>query len=143
MPLALPTLLVEMMQDGRWSHPGAEAIVRPVPFIKDELSFQTSPSQIVSGACLMETDEDENKILHEYRGSRFDQPRELPWIDVEKSVLLAINRFPGDDVAISLDYRTSTIDPRVIGSEWTDSGCFWREIAPAFTVFASELAESR
>ena len=57
-----------------------------------------------------------------------------------------MNRRPGDDVAIALDYRTSPSDPRVVGSDaWTsqhETGQIqyvWREVAPAFSVFAEAL----
>jgi hypothetical protein len=146
MILALPPLLIEMMEDGRWSDPGAAAIALLAPFIKEELEFRTSQYQISTGECLMGPDEDENEIFHEYRGSRLGEPRDLPWIDIEKSALIAINRIPGDDIAIALDYRTSMTDPRVIGTEWIDGtncGCFWREISPTFTAFASAFAESK
>lgn len=81
MILPLPPLLIEMMEDGRWSHSGTE---------------------------------------------------------------IAINRIPGDDIAIALDYRTSMTDPRVIGTEWIDGtncGCFWREISSSFTALAKLVAE--
>jgi hypothetical protein len=145
MILPLPPLLIEMMKDGRWNHLGTTVIKRIAPFIKEELEFRTSQYQIPTEECLMGPNEDQNEIFHEYRGSRFIDTRELPWIDIEKSALIAINRIPGDDVAIALDYRTSITDPRVIGSEWIDGnncGCFWREISSSFTVFAKMMEEA-
>ena len=69
-----------------------------------------------------------------------------PWLDVEQALNIAVNRRPGDDVAIALDYRTGLSDPRVVGSDaWTgqhETGQFryvWREVAPAFSVFAEAL----
>jgi hypothetical protein len=146
MRLPLPTLLVEMMEDGTWRHPGAEMMIRIAPFIKEELDFRTSENRIHTGECLMGAFEDENKTFHEYRGSRVSGVRDLPWIDVEKSALIAINQYPGDDVAVALDYRTSMTDPRLIGTEWIegdDGGCFWREISPSFTEFARAIFESK
>lgn len=139
MALPLPPLLVEMMEDGRWTHPGVEGIAKIAPFIRDELEFRISPNLVREGECIMLDTEVENEFLHEYRGSKIGTERELPWIDVEKTALIAINRFPGDDVSIALDYRTSITDPRVVGTEWVEgngNGLYWREIAPTFTIFA-------
>ena len=146
MILPLPPLLLEMMEDGRWNHPGTEVITQLAPFIREELEFRTSQNQIQTEECLMGPDEAENELFHEYRGSRISAPRDLPWIDIEKSALIAINRIPGDDIAIALDYRTSMTDPRVIGTEWIDGincGCFWREISSSFTALAKLVAEGK
>lgn len=134
-----------MMEDGRWNHLAAEAIALIAPFIREELCFRTSEYQVPTGECLMGAAEDENEIFHEYRGSKIPEARELPWVDVEKTALIAVNKFPGDDVAIALDYRTCMTDPRVIGTDWATHGgigCHWREIAPTFTEFAIRFAES-
>ncbi|WP_265594113.1 hypothetical protein [Haloferula sp. BvORR071] len=141
--LQLPALLGEMLADGSWKHPGDEVISRLIPFIREPLQFRSSVEQITTPQdCLMGPDEAENATFHEYRGSQVG-PRDLPWLDVEQSLLIAINRIPGDDLAIALDYRSSVEDPRVIASEWvdTDGGCcLWREVAPTFAAFLAQLA---
>ena len=145
MVLQLPPLLLEMMDDGRWKHPGTDAMMQIAPFIRGELQFRASQYLIPTGECLMGPEEHENRIFHEYRGSKIAETRDLPWIDVEKSALIAINQIPGDDVALALDYRTSMTAPRVIGTEWIDGpdgGCFWREVAPSFAELARMIAES-
>ena len=73
--------------------------------------------------------------MRELRGSLQALPVELPWRDVERSILVAVNRNVGDDVAIALDFRTSQSDPRVIASAWREDGLFWEEVAPTFTQF--------
>ncbi len=143
MDFELPPLLIEMMNDGRWVHPGSGAMARIAPFIEEELVFRTSMYEIPIGhECLMGPEENQNEIFHEYRGSKFTGERELPWIDVERSALIAINRIPGDDIALALDFRTSTTNPRVVGNEWSDGGYSWREVAPTFDAFAKTLTES-
>jgi hypothetical protein len=131
-----------MLEDGSWGHPGDEEMLRLVPFIRDPLEFRTSVDQIMSHRdCLLSPDESHNELFHEYRGSQC-QEHDLPWRDIENSCLIAINKVPGDDVAIGLDYRTSRDDPRVIASEWVDGptgGFFWREVAPTFTDFLKQL----
>jgi hypothetical protein len=62
--------------------------------------------------------------------------------DVEKAFYIAVNRRPGDDVAIALGYRTDPSDPRVVGASWQQAGrfqCLWRQVAPAFSEFAEAL----
>ncbi len=56
-------------------------------------------------------------IFSEYRGSQVAF-RDLPWIDVEKTVFIIINGRIGDDAGIALDYRTGIDTPRVIDSDW-------------------------
>ena len=84
------------------------------------------------------------KVLHEARGSTSAVPICLPWLDVEMAILVAVNRFPGDDLGIALDYRTDTADPRVVASDWDPGpgGCRWREVAPSFSKFVQLLGSS-
>jgi hypothetical protein len=84
-------------------------------------------------------------LFHVVRGS-VAGPVDLPWLDVEQAFDIAVNRRPGDDVSIALDYRTDPSDPRVVGSDaWTgqhQTGQFqyvWREVAPTFSAFAEAL----
>jgi hypothetical protein len=68
-------------------------------------------------------------------------PVDLPWLDVERAFVVAVNRVPGDDVAIALDYRGYSSDPRVVASDfWTDphQGA-WRIVAPTLGTFAEAL----
>jgi hypothetical protein len=47
------------------------------------------------------------------RGSR-SGPVELPWLDVEKALIIGVNAYPGDDTFFVLDYRQSMISPIVV-----------------------------
>jgi hypothetical protein len=80
-------------------------------------------------------------LFREVRGSVLREPVELPWLDVEWAFFIAVNRMPGDDVAVALDYRGDPADPRVVGSDfWSDPRqCAWRVVAPTFSSFASAL----
>ncbi|MFJ8011155.1 hypothetical protein [Streptomyces sp. NPDC096339] len=75
------------------------------------------------------------------RGNSQQAAVELPWLDVEQAVLVAVNRHAGDDVALALDYRTNPADPRVVGSDfWTNPRqCEWRLVTPTFSAFAHAL----
>ncbi|MGC5029348.1 hypothetical protein [Micromonospora sp. DT229] len=49
--------------------------------------------------------------------------------------MIAINRIPGDDVAMALNYRTAAADPHVVASDfWTDrEQCSRRAVTPTFS----------
>ena len=66
----------------------------------------------------------------------------LPWLDPKKAVFIAVNRMPGDDVAIALDYRTGPTTPRVVASRWDDTGSSWFEVAPTFGEFCALIGLS-
>jgi hypothetical protein len=70
--------------------------------------------------------------------------RGLTWLDVDQTVLIAVNEYPGDDVALALDYRTDTANPRVVASDiWTDTTQYsWRIVTPTFTDLLTALYRS-
>jgi len=70
-------------------------------------------------------------------------PVELPHLDADLFLFLAINVLPGDDSAVALDYRTGLNAPRVVASDWTGPGdtCQWRVVAPNFESFAQRFLE--
>ncbi|MFD0536042.1 hypothetical protein ACFQY7_22155 [Actinomadura luteofluorescens] len=131
--LVLPALLVELLETGRWRHPGDDVLREVMPWFEDPLDFLVDYDEMrrETGALLG---------LHEshaglFRLGRGGAPVELPWLDVDAAVLIAVNRHAGDDVAIALDYRTGASDPRVVASDlFTDpGGCAWRTVAPSFS----------
>lgn len=85
---------------------------------------------------MLEGDEDEDEIFHAYRGSSVEE-RALPWADIEKWHFIAVSKYPGDDVAIALDYRTSPA--RVIGTSWSTKENHWKLIAKDIDVFVDML----
>ncbi|QNP67951.1 hypothetical protein [Streptomyces genisteinicus] len=141
--LALPTLLTSLMEHGLWRHPGDAAMAEVIPWFEDPLGFLPDPEQMEwqSRSMDMFADDPLCAFFREARGSKAAGPLELPWLDVEQAVLIAVNRNPGDDVALALDYRTDPADPRVVGSDfWTDPRlCQWRVVAPDFSAFAASL----
>jgi len=139
--LPLPSLLIEMLHSGRWLHPGDEAIKRLIPFLSDPIVFLQSVESM-----RRESPKHFAGDLVMARTFRFvDNPTEasdLPWLDVHRAVFIAVNRVPGDDVAIALDYRTDATIPRIVASDWGGgkTGCRWREVAPSFAAFVARLA---
>jgi hypothetical protein len=115
--LPLPGLLLTMLEDGRWKHPGDEVMVVKVPFIGDPLLFLSSiESMLFNSGPLMARNAAEDSRFSEYLGSQVSF-RDLPWIDVEKTVFIIMNEPIGDDAGIALDYRIGIDTPRVIGSD--------------------------
>lgn len=134
--LPIPKLLIELSETGKWKHPGDDLMFEKIPFIKESLVFLDIEHEQDLSVFLL--DKSEEYTFGLYRGSVIDE-RELPWLDVEKSRIILCNKYPGDDVAIALDYRIDESDPCVVGSEWlNDQRIIWREISPDFRSF-SEL----
>jgi hypothetical protein len=137
--LELPPLLTELIVSDRWRHPGDESLVTVIPFLGEPVNFLTSP---VGGELFTPFLEDAGiaATFHLYRGSAAEDARALPWLDADLAVVIASSRFPGDDVAIALDYRTGCSEPRVVSSDWSDGhSCRWRAVAPDFAAFAERL----
>jgi len=148
--LALPQLLVSLLDSGRWRHPGDDMLGAVVPWFEDPLDFLDSPGQMRRESCFLYEDGSvdnprDSAFFHVVRGSVAGLS-DLPWLDVEQAFNIAVNRRLGDDVAIALDYRTDPSDPRVVGSDvWTSQHqagrvqYVWRQVAPTFSAFAEAL----
>jgi hypothetical protein len=148
--LALPQLLVRLLDSGRWRHPGDDRLHAVVPWFEDPLDFLHSPGEMRRESCFLYEDGSadnrrDSALFHVVRGS-VTGPGDLPWLDVEQAFNIAVNSRLGDDVAIALDYRTDPSDPRVVGSDvWTGQHqtgrvqYVWRQVAPAFSAFAEAL----
>ncbi|MEV7892310.1 hypothetical protein ACWD3I_45235 [Streptomyces sp. NPDC002817] len=142
--LALPARLITLLREDRWHHPGDAELARLIPWFEDPLDFLRSTKEMERESRpldLLADDPVSYALFRQIRGSTRPAPVELPWLDIEQALLIAVNRRPGDDVALALDYRTDPADPRVVGSDfWTNPRqCAWREVAPAFSAFADEL----
>jgi len=139
--LPLPPLLVLLMQQGRWVHPGDTRLRELIPFLVEPVDFLHSPEAMAFESSDFDVDNARAaEIFHELRGSSTSGPNDLPWRDVELSFFIAVNRVPGDDTGIALDYRTDRSDPRVIAGDWSsDAGCYWREVSRSFSEFAQLL----
>lgn len=140
--LQLPPLLVQLLQEGRWQHPGDKAIRRLIPFLREPVNFLTTVEAMRWESLVSLADDPPMAaVYHLARGSQKAEPGCLPWLDVELAVLVAVNRFAGDDLGIALDYRAGAADPRVVASDWhaRAGGPIWREVAPSFSEFVRLL----
>lgn len=139
--LPLPESLTHLINSGLWRHPGHDVLRRVVPFILDPLCvLKNLDHMLFESGPLMGHDKLEDEVFSEYRGSSIEM-RELPWIDVEKTIFIMCNERIGDDVGIALDYRHDRANPRVVGGDWHSgvNGIRYRQIAESFTDFATML----
>ena len=115
--LLMPELLVAMIRDGRWVHPGDARLREVMPFLVDPVDFLRSPEAMAfESSGHLADDPQLSARFHLVRGSRVVEPVELPWLDADRSFFVAVNRWPGDDVAIAprLPHRC----PRSSGRRW-------------------------
>jgi hypothetical protein len=141
--LRLPQLLLDLIADGRWRQPDDDALAAAVPWFEDPLDLLTDVAAIRRQSRSLDDlgGEDLGPLFRQTPGSTAAAAVELPWLDTEQAVLLAVCRHAGDDVAIALDYRTGPDGPRVVGSDiWTDPRAYtWRVAAPSVPAFAAAL----
>ena len=142
--LVVPPLLRDLIRDGRWRHPGEAALDRAMPWFKDPLHFLDSVQAMEresNSLDFLTEDETSARLFRQARGTGQVSRVDLPWLDVDKAFLVAVNKHPGDDVAIALDYRTDSMDPRVVASDfWTEPGtCSWREVTSTFSALVGEF----
>ena len=139
--LKLPPLLESMIASGTWTHPGADVLRRAVPFITDPLIvLKTFDEMLFESGPIIGHDKIEDERFSEYRGSQIGK-RDLPWIDVEKTLFIMCNERLGDDVGIALDYRYSSTEPCVVGGDWHSKsrGIIYRLVANSFAEFAEKI----
>jgi hypothetical protein len=143
--LALPPLFISLLQQGKWQHPGHARLLDVIPFLREKMEFISSIEAMRFGMKgTLELIDDPifpflSERWHYAPGSRSVGPLELPWLDLEKAVDIAVALERGGDIAITLDYRTSLTDPRVVINEWTQEGGWWREVTPTFSEFVERL----
>ena len=143
--LSIPPLLSELITAGRWKQPSDKTITTVIPFLREPVDFFMDIEQMqrVSLQYLPIFLDPPNlaDVFHVYRGSN-TPAKDLPWLDVEKSLLIAGNRISGDDVAIILDYRTDLYDPRVVANDWwteNNTKCLWTEVESKFSKFVQRI----
>ena len=143
--LPLPRLFCELWNSGRWRQPSDDAINKVMPWLDVPIDFILSHRTLISASYGKLADIPQAKHFQEYRGSNSPDKPDLPWLDVDQHIMIAHNRHIGDDIGIALDYRSSTEDPRVVGSKWVSQGekrshhVEWIIVSNTFTVFTQLL----
>jgi hypothetical protein len=137
----VPPLLIELINTARWKQPPDETIKKVIPFLQEPMDFLPGIDAMQQESTGFLADSPEmSELFHEYRGSKVPE-RELPWLDVDKALFIAVNRIAGADIGIVLDYRTGLEDPRVVASDWGsgDNTHHWREVESRFSDFVKKL----
>ena len=142
--LPLPVLLIELMASGDWPTQDDTRLRAIMPWFEDPLDLIADVHQMRRESASLDWMTDDGataELFRQARGSQATDLVELPWLDADLAVLIGVNRNPGDDVALALDYRNGSDDPRVVASDWwTDSRrCAWRVVAPTFSAFVAAL----
>ncbi|MEU1396766.1 hypothetical protein ABZ403_11995 [Micromonospora zamorensis] len=143
--LVVPDLLLVLLREGRWNHPGEPAVARVMPWFRDPLDFLGSTEQMERESQSLDRliqDDEMAELFRLARQPTATGPVELPWLDVDRAFFIAIAQYAGDDTAIALDYRASSSDPRVVASDvWTSSAApyAWRTVTETFSEFVAGL----
>lgn len=131
--LSVPKLLRELLEQGRWLHPGDDVLKGAFPSLTDPLEFCAAiDGRPISTYLGWPSASSEWTVFRMYADRN---PRPLPWLDAHLAVFLAVNRVPGDDVAIALDFRGDLNAPAVVASHWPESGSEWVLLAESFDAF--------
>jgi hypothetical protein len=103
--------------------------------------------------CLQDPSKSQKYRVRSGRSS--DAPIDLPWLDVDRPIVIGAGAAYGDDTWLFLDYRSSDVDPRVLVNEWFHtpntevfqprgapsliSEISWREVGSSFSRFVEYL----
>ncbi|TWT80616.1 hypothetical protein CA13_20610 [Planctomycetes bacterium CA13] len=141
--LLVPKLLIELIAQGRWRHPGDDVLRKVVPPLYeptyDPVDF-LSLDRMEQDSRANAFDQQMMETFKERAGSVEDAP-DLPWIDIEKRIFIAVCAVPGADVGIALDYRPSLDSPRVVALCYSgDPGgeFYWTLVCNSFGTFAQD-----
>lgn len=139
MQFKIPIMLRTLIETGHWQHPGDDVLRQLMPRLVDPVDFRNwVPQNTVADeiASFLPRDLETFKL---YRNSD-DRQLPLPWLNADQAVFIAVNRIPGDDVAIALEYRDSADEPTVVASSWPeDKHLEWFEVAESFDSFVRLL----
>ncbi len=142
--LQFPEVFSRLWNAGRWRQPEDRLVADLIPWLQGPIEFIEDATWLLNeNQGLIGENPDDDGLMREYRGSRSLEKPDLPWLDVERAIVLAVNRNPGDDLAIAIDFRSSSSDPRVVATYWCDAPndyhVEWREVSPTLTDFLKRL----
>jgi len=133
--LDLPALLLELIESNRWCPPDAQSVFDQLFDKHSGVTFY-STAQMEKETSWWLSLSKEGSCLKGLADST------QPPGDIEPSQIVLIGDVGmGFDAPFALDYRTSTVDPRIIHYRWREQGSHnrWLEIAPNFSSFISIL----
>ena len=120
MQFKIPILLQTLIETGRWQHPGDDVLRHVIPKLADPVDFRNwVPQSTVADEIETSFSPENWETFKLYRNGQLKRP--LPWLNADQAIFIAVNRIPGDDVAIALDYRDSPDEPIVVASCWPEN----------------------
>jgi len=138
--LSIPAKLEELIENQGLDDELLIGVDQVFPALEDPLVFLRTFDGIKS------VSEDRSLLNEKVLGikSSLDEGStvELPFLDYDNAIFFAVNKYPGDDVAIVLDYRNSSQFPNVVTSAFK-SGCIpgeWEVISNSFEHFWSMIS---
>ncbi|WP_027345668.1 hypothetical protein [Hamadaea tsunoensis] len=136
--LSLPAALISLLETRGWLPPGPRVLHDVIPWFADPLMFMADLHDMRLQNKALDSIADNSSLSSLFRITRASQTGrdlDLPWLDADQAVLIAVNEHAGDDVALALDYRTDAANPRVVASDiWSDATQHsWRIVTPTFT----------
>jgi len=136
----MPLPLVALIESGKWVHPGDGVIRQAIPFLNEPVDFLSVDAMEFESSGHLADDPHSSALFHEMRGSDSVNVPDLPWRDVSSSFFIAVNRFPGDDIGIALDFREGAeADPSVIASNWSNAACKWQRVSGSLSEFLHRI----
>ncbi len=150
----IPELLEVLSRNGKWpigridtSKISCYAECRFLSQLDIQLLQSQQERELITSTLMSIADHDffDNQVNYRtLRGSAAEECVELPFLDVECAVCFGGGADIGDDLWLVMDYRTSSVDPRVVANEYVHrvSGptqVYWHEIAPTFSEFCTRM----
>ena len=108
--LPVPKLLIQLLENKKWTNPKEGIIKKVIPFFKYNIDFLQTLEEMKRESRVICEDLD---FFFEKRSSKDDRAKKLPYRDLDLSFFIAVNSSLGDDIAVALDFRTSIENPRV------------------------------
>ena len=133
--LALPALLLELIESNRWRAPNTQRVLDKLFTEHSDVTFY-SPSRMEKETSWWLSLSDDGSCLRGRPDSNYAPG------DIERSLTVLIGDVGmGFDAPFALDYRTSSLNPRVIHYRGHKNSQLirWLEIAPDFQSFVKIL----
>lgn len=140
--MRFPQPFIELWTAGQWEQPSEHLIQSLIPCLDGPIEFIEEMDWMVLENSGHLADSPEGVQLNRaYHGSESQEKPDLPWLDVDQALFVAVNRLHGDDLGIAIDFRTSLENPRVVASRWCYSlgRIEWELVTNTFTEFLERL----
>ena len=144
-----PKLLTELMREDLWPNSHEQAIQQN---LKKRISPDIVKSMVDSESEIFLYPNPKQTLAEEHKASKKRQGNHEFLLAYEKTLdqispelaLFVADFGAGSDAPIALDYRSSKVDPSVIGLKWDDdlinsSDNAWVTLSPSFSEFVEKL----